>query len=72
MEFFTLESPDSPTFELEEGLDFESGKEDTISIQSVQSTQVKYCNMLLFFNEKSSRKILFMHAVLFYLFIVAA
>ena len=36
-----MESPDSPTFELEEGLDFESGKEDTISIQSVQSTQVR-------------------------------
>ena len=30
---------DSPTFELEEGLDFESGKEDTISVQSVQSVQ---------------------------------
>ena len=44
-----MESPDSPTFELEEGLDFESGKEDTISIQSVQSTQVSlfvywFCN----------------------------
>ena len=41
MECFTMESaPPSPTFELEEGVDFETGKEDTISMQSVQSTQV--------------------------------
>ena len=32
--------PDSPTFELEEGMDFEAGKEDTISMQSTQSAQV--------------------------------
>ena len=40
-------APPSPTFELEEGVDFETGKEDTISMQSVQSTQVWLSRMLI-------------------------
>ena len=39
--------PDSPTFDLEDGMEIEAGKEDTISMQSTQSAQVSYSAIVL-------------------------
>ena len=39
--------PDSPTFDLEDGMEIEAGKEDTISMQSTQSAQVSYNAIVL-------------------------
>ena len=45
--------PDSPTFDLEDGMEIEAGKEDTISMQSTQSAQVSYTAMGESFQDKS-------------------